>query len=106
MFRNFMAALTHWLKGGTPDARFAPRIAEPSIFVYYWDGSVPEARRIRDISPTGAYILTDEHWYPGTIVRPIFRGYKTPASGHGCRAVPVDLPFLTGCTPGARRRGR
>jgi hypothetical protein len=73
-----MTGLTHWLKGGTPDARFAPRIAEPSIFVYYWDGSVPEARKIRDISPTGAYILTNEHWYPGTIVRLIFRGYKTP----------------------------
>lgn len=78
MFRNFMTGLAHWLKGGTPDARFAPRITEPSIFVYYWDGSVPEARKIRDISPTGAYILTSEHWYPGTIVRLIFRGYKTP----------------------------
>jgi hypothetical protein len=24
---------------------------------------------VRDISPTGVYIVTDERWYPGTVVR-------------------------------------
>ena len=45
--------------------------------MYYWDGSVPEGRRIRDISISGAYIVTPERWYVGTIVRLILQGYKT-----------------------------
>jgi hypothetical protein len=49
------------------------------IQVYYWDGSVPEARMVRDVSTIGAFIVTKEHWYDGTIVRLLFRGYVAPS---------------------------
>ena len=72
-----MGGLSRWLENRPEDKRRAPRQAEPSVLVYYWDGSVPEGRKIRDISSSGAYVITPERWYVGTIVRLILQGYKT-----------------------------
>jgi Flp pilus assembly protein TadG len=71
---NFFRWLDH---NPSAEKRRAPRVAEPFLLVYYWDGSVPEGRKIRDISPSGAYIITPERWYIGTIVRLVLQGYKT-----------------------------
>ena len=38
------------------------------LVAYYWDGSVPMAHEIQNISSTGFYLLTDERWHLGTIV--------------------------------------
>jgi Flp pilus assembly protein TadG len=35
---------------------------------YYWDGAVPQPHRVRDISTTGAYLITDQKWYIGTLL--------------------------------------
>jgi PilZ domain len=51
------------------ELRNAPRIPEPGVVVYYWDGATPSGRQLRDISLTGAYLYTPERWYPGTVVR-------------------------------------
>ena len=32
------------------------------------NGSAPVAHGIRDISSTGLYVVTEERWYPGTLV--------------------------------------
>jgi Flp pilus assembly protein TadG len=72
-----MGSLSRWLENPASEKRRAARLADPSVLVYYWDGSVPEGRRIRDISSSGAYIVTPERWYVGTIVRLILQGYKT-----------------------------
>jgi len=50
------------------DPRKAPRLAAPDLVAYYWDGAKPEAHDIRDISSTGLYVVTEERWYPGTLV--------------------------------------
>jgi hypothetical protein len=79
-----MGGLSRWLDGApSGDKRRSQRLAEPSLLVYYWDGSVPEGRKIRDISHTGAYIVTPERWYVGTIVRLILQGYKTTPQPDG-----------------------
>jgi hypothetical protein len=67
MFRQ----LKNWLaKSDDPaELRRAPRIPEPGVVVYYWDGATPSGRQLRDISLTGAYLYTAERWYPGTVVR-------------------------------------
>jgi len=52
----------------TEDRRRADRMNEPPLAAYYWDGGAPRAHEIRDVSPTGFYLLTDERWYPGTQV--------------------------------------
>jgi hypothetical protein len=38
------------------------------LAAYYWNGAAPQAHGIRDISSTGLYLVTEERWYPGTLV--------------------------------------
>ncbi len=57
--------LERWL---TPDPRKAPREQFEGLTAHYWTGASPQAHSIRDISSTGLYIITEERWYPGTLV--------------------------------------
>ena len=58
-----------WLeRWWSPDPRKAPRDLSPGLAAYYWNGSVPQAHGIRDISTSGLYVVTEERWYPGTLV--------------------------------------
>jgi hypothetical protein len=38
------------------------------LAAYYWNGEAPVAHGIRDISSSGLYVVTEERWYPGTLV--------------------------------------
>ncbi len=78
---NFAGKFQKWLRQEPAEPRRAPRSSEPEVVVYYWDGSVPEGRHVRDISASGAYIYTPEQWYPGTIVRIILQGRPTEKAG-------------------------
>ncbi len=51
-----------------PDPRKASRGPSFGLAAYYWTGAPPKAHVIRDISSTGMYILTEERWYPGTVI--------------------------------------
>ncbi len=55
--------LVRWL---SPDPRKAPRGPAPGLAAYYWTGAPPEAHRIRDVSSSGLFLVTDERWYLGT----------------------------------------
>jgi len=58
-----------WLeRWWSPDPRKAPREIAPGLAAYYWTGGPPEAHPIKDISSTGLYVITEERWYPGTLV--------------------------------------
>ena len=58
-----------WLeRWWSPDPRKAPRDLSPGLAAYYWNGSTPQAHGIRDISSSGLYVVTEERWYPGTLV--------------------------------------
>jgi uncharacterized protein len=58
-----------WLeRWWSPDPRKAPREQSPGLAAYYWTGGPPEAHPIKDISSTGLYVVTEERWYPGTLV--------------------------------------
>jgi len=58
-----------WLeRWWSPDPRKAPREHAPGLAAYYWTGGPPEAHPIKDISSTGLYVVTEERWYPGTLV--------------------------------------
>ena len=48
--------------------RRATRHIEPRLVAFYWDGAVPKPRYIRDVSNTGFYLVTDQPWYPGTLI--------------------------------------
>jgi uncharacterized membrane protein (UPF0127 family) len=59
----------NWLqRWWSPDPRKAPRVETPGLAAYYWNGAAPAAHGIRDISSTGLYVVTEERWYPGTLV--------------------------------------
>lgn len=55
-----------WFSG---DKRKAERIQLPQLAAYYWTGAAPVGHTIKDISMTGLFLLTEERWYPGTLVR-------------------------------------
>jgi len=59
----------NWLeRWWSPDPRKAPRASAPGLAAYFWNGSTPAAHGIRDISSSGLYLVTEERWYPGTLV--------------------------------------
>lgn len=52
----------------SPDPRKAPRIPGHGLAAYFWNGAAPVPHGVRDISSTGLYVITEERWYPGTLV--------------------------------------
>ena len=61
--------LQRWLNPEPPEPRKGLRESLPGLAAYFWTGCAPVEHGVRDISPSGLYVLTDERWYPGTIVR-------------------------------------
>lgn len=69
MKEDNVTPLLSWLKGsGSRERRKAARQNAPGVVAHYWDGAAPAAHTIRDISPNGLYLLTEQRWYPGTLV--------------------------------------
>ncbi len=59
----------NWLqRWWSPDPRKAPHDKAEGLAAYYWNGGAPQAHQIRDISSTGLYVMTEERWYPGTLI--------------------------------------
>ena len=59
----------NWLqRWWSPDPRRAPRERAPGLAAYYWNGAAPKAHSVKDISATGLYVVTEERWYPGTLI--------------------------------------
>ncbi len=54
---------------GTPpnQGRRAERRTSPALSAYHWKGASPRHNSVRDISSTGAFLLTQERWQPGEI---------------------------------------
>jgi hypothetical protein len=64
---SLLSWIQNWLST-TSDRRRAPRQPLPGLVAYYWTGSTPRAYRVADISTSGFYVLTEERWFPGTMV--------------------------------------
>jgi hypothetical protein len=45
------------------------RESVPGLIAYFFTGGAPVAHTVRDISSTGLFVVTDERWYPGTLVQ-------------------------------------
>src|SRR5262245_17169609 len=60
-------------------------VRQPSQFVaFYWTGGATLAYPLKDISPNGAFILTQDRWGPGTMLRVLLQdreGADGAASG-------------------------
>jgi hypothetical protein len=51
-----------------PDVDRAERRTVDQFAAYRWNGTNLVQEAVKDISPTGVYILTEERWQPGTLV--------------------------------------
>lgn len=59
-----------WLKKLlSTDRRKRDRIRLPGLVAHYWTGAAPRAQDVLDISPTGTFLLTQERWYLGTVIK-------------------------------------
>ena len=63
-----------------PQPRKADRESFSGLAAYFWTGGAPVQHAIQDISPTGLYVVTDERWYPGTVVRMTLTDAKEPTA--------------------------
>ena len=61
--------LQRLLSPDPPEPRKAPRAALPGLTAYFWTGGSPQAHSVRNISATGLYVMTEERWYPGTLIQ-------------------------------------
>jgi hypothetical protein len=51
------------------ERRRARRKPSVSLVAHYWDGAAPVAHFVRDVSMTGLFLVTEQRWYPGTVIR-------------------------------------
>jgi hypothetical protein len=59
----------NWLRRWwSTELRQVPRHPAPGLKAFYWNGLPPSPHDIRDISSKGLYLVTDDRWYPGTLV--------------------------------------
>jgi hypothetical protein len=110
MFKPPLSWLRSWW---FPDPRKAPRKRVPGLAAYYWTGASPLAHTVKDISSTGLYIVTEDRWYPGTLVLMALQENNNEESGAGhsiavCSRVirwgtdGVGLQFVPYDSPAAR----
>jgi hypothetical protein len=70
--------LQRWITA-LKDRRETARKSLPLV-AYYWNGSTPEAYPVKGVSLDGAYVVTPDQWYMGTILRLTF---QYPGAGNG-----------------------
>jgi len=72
----------NWLRRWwSTELRQAPRQFAPALEAFYWNGLPPSPHDIRDISSKGLYLVTDDRWYPGTLVLMTLQEKDGPVEG-------------------------
>jgi hypothetical protein len=61
--------LQKFLSPDPPEPRKNAREAVPGLTAYFFTGGTPVPQAVRDISSTGLFVVTEERWYPGTLVQ-------------------------------------
>jgi uncharacterized protein len=72
--------LQRFLSPDPPQPRKAQRESLEGIAAYFFTGGESKAHGVRDISPSGFYVFTDERWYPGTIIRMTLTDQRQPTA--------------------------
>lgn len=60
--------------------RKAARSRMPPLIAYFWDGGRPVAHSVKNISPKGFFLSTDERWLIGTLVMVTLQRTKTESN--------------------------
>lgn len=64
--KNWISKL--WEAPPSQNQRRAKRLTLLPLIAYYWDGTKPMGHGIRDMNALGLYLLTDQRWYPGSLI--------------------------------------
>jgi hypothetical protein len=73
-----------------------------SLVAYFWEGGVPAPHAVHDLSTHGAYIVTTEKWYSGTIVQLTLQYGLTPVGSGGVAALAVRSTVVAQGADGVR----
>jgi hypothetical protein len=84
---NALAKCIAWLN--PRDRRKKGRRDGLPLIAHYWDGGPPAPHRVRDISPHGLFLETEQRWYPGTFVMLTLQREDLPESDP-CRNITVN----------------
>jgi hypothetical protein len=58
-----------WLaRSNSHDRRSGERHSAPVLVAYYWNGANATPHGVRDLSASGIFVVTEDRWYPGTLV--------------------------------------
>jgi Flp pilus assembly protein TadG len=95
-----VAPFMGWFKGSLPhQRRKVERQDTPEVVAHYWDGGAPAAHTIRDLSESGLYVVTEQRWYPGTIVTMTLQR-KDSFDGEADRSITVQSKVVRSGTDG------
>ena len=83
-FREPGKGKKNWLRrllwGDPPEPRRTSRESLSWLAVYFFTGGTPVAHAVRDVSLTGLYVLTEERWYLGTLIRMTLTDRRDPSA--------------------------
>lgn len=86
-----MSLIWNWFKSpSTHDSRKTSRQKMPALVAYFWDGGVPVAHNIRNISQAGFYLLCEERWSIGTLVMMTLQRTGTKAGQPHCSVIAMS----------------
>ena len=78
--RSWRERLSDLLSEKSSDNRTATRETLPGLSVYFFTGGAPKPHGVRDISATGMYVITNERWYLGTVLRITITDQREPTA--------------------------
>jgi hypothetical protein len=82
------------------ERRDTERHPAPKLEAYYWSGAVPKPHSVRDIGATGAYLVTEERWDPGTVLMMTLQSTHKRADGLSARSIRVRSKVVRWGTDG------
>jgi hypothetical protein len=65
------------------ERRRAERKSPAALVAYYWDGATPVAHVVRNVSTAGLYLVTEQRWYPKTMIKMTLRRKDLPDDAAG-----------------------
>jgi hypothetical protein len=82
------------------DRRRTERVGAPRLVAYYWNGSQPAPHRVRDISSSGTYLMTEDRWHPGTLLMLTLQKPVTADDTRSSRSIRMHSKVIRSGTDG------
>ena len=91
----------YWFaRSPSKDRRSTERYITPHLAAYYWTGAQASPHRVRDISSTGTYLVTEDRWHPGTLLIITLQKPVTAADTRSSQSIRVQSKVIRSGTDG------